>query len=87
MRRADGPRPWVATRGVVYTVFEEGSGTLLGVHVLGPSATEVIALAVMAMQNGLDLDRLKRTVLPHLTFAEGFFEGVRAADQGAIHLA
>ncbi|MGD8387404.1 MAG: FAD-dependent oxidoreductase [Desulfobacteraceae bacterium] len=72
--------------GVLYAVFEEKSGALLGAHVLGPCATEVIGLAVMAIQNGLDLDHLKRTVLPHLTFSEVFFEAARSADREAIHL-
>jgi hypothetical protein len=40
----------------------------------------------MAIQNGLDLDHLKRTVLPHLTFSEVFFEAARSADREAIHL-
>ena len=57
-----------------------------GVQIIRPRATELISLGVMAMQNGLDIDKIKKTVLPHLTFSESFFEAALATSGEAIHL-
>ena len=39
----------------------------------------------MAMKHGIDIDGIKRTVLPHLTFSESFFEAALATSGEAIH--
>jgi hypothetical protein len=53
---------------------------------MGPAACEVIALGVAAIRNGLTMDDLSKTVLPHLTASESFFEAARATKGEAIHL-
>jgi len=45
---------------------------ILGVHLLGNPASEIISLAVMAIENNLTLERWKRTVFPHPTVGEVF---------------
>lgn len=72
--------------GLILLVADAPSGVILGVHIMGPHATELIALGVMVMQNGVTIDRIKKTVLPHMTFAESFFEAALAASGEAIHL-
>ena len=71
--------------GLILMVSEAGTGAVLGVHIMGPRATELISLGVMAMQNGIDIDGIKKTVLPHLTFSESFFEAALATSGEAIH--
>ena len=71
--------------GLILIVSEAETGAVLGVHIMGPRATELISLGVMAIQNGLDIDRIKKTVLPHLTFSESFFEAALATSGEAIH--
>jgi dihydrolipoamide dehydrogenase len=71
--------------GLILIVSETETGAVLGVHVMGPRATEVISLGVTAMKNGIDIDRIKKTVLPHLTFSESFFEAAMATSGEAIH--
>ena len=56
-----------------------------GVQIIRPRATELISLGVMAMQNGVDIHKIKKTVLPHLTFSESFFEAALATSGEAIH--
>lgn len=41
------------TEGLVKVVAEEGSGRLLGVHILGPEAEDLIHIAAVAMRGGL----------------------------------
>ncbi len=47
---------------------------LLGAHVLGNPASEIITLAAMAMEAGLTVDQWKRVVFPHPTVGEIFRE-------------
>lgn len=72
--------------GLVLIVSDEDTGNVLGVHILGPRATELVSLGVLAMKNGLTVEDLKKTVLPHLTFSESFFEAALASSGEAIHM-
>jgi dihydrolipoamide dehydrogenase len=73
-------------QGLILLVADAPTGAILGVHIIGAHATELIALGVMAMQNGVTLDRIKKTVLPHMTFSESFFEAALATSGEAVHL-
>lgn len=71
--------------GLIFIVSDAENGAVLGVHIMGPRATELISLGVMTMKNGIDIDGIKKTVLPHLTFSESFFEAALATSGEAIH--
>jgi len=71
--------------GLILIVSDAENGAVLGVHIMGPRATELISLGVMTMKNGIDIDGIKKTVLPHLTFSESFFEAALATSGEAIH--
>ena len=71
--------------GLILIVSDAETGAVLGVHIMGPRATELISLGVMAMKNGIGVDGIKKTVLPHLTFSESFFEAAMATSGEAIH--
>ena len=73
-------------KGLVRMYSEPGTGKILGVHIMGPGATEMIALAGQAMTGGLKIDQLKKTVYPHPSLSETFFEAALATDGEAIHL-
>jgi len=64
--------------GFVLIPVDEESGKVLGMHILGPSATELISLGVLAIQNGLTIEDLRRTVLPHMTLSESVYEAAAA---------
>jgi len=49
-------------------------GSVLGAHLLGNPASELITLAAMAIQMGLKADEWKRVVFPHPTVSEIFKE-------------
>ena len=71
--------------GVVLTVSDADTGRVLGMHILGPSATELISLGALAVRNGLTVGDLKQTVLPHMTLSEAVFESAAATDGEAVH--
>ena len=74
------------TQGLAKIVSDSKTGNVLGVHIIGPQATEIISLASMAMQNGMDISGIKKTVFPHPTLAETFYEAALATDNEAIHM-
>lgn len=73
-------------RGLVLIVSDAKSKEILGVHMMGPQATELISLATVAMENGIHMDGIKKSVFAHPTLAETFFEAALATDGEAIHL-
>lgn len=75
-----------AREGYIKVLAEEGSGRLIGVAILAPEASEMIAEATLAVQLGIDADSIARTIHAHPTLSEGFHEAVLALDDAAIHI-
>jgi len=74
------------TEGLVKVVADATSGRMLGVHIIGPRATDLIAEATLAVQNGLTLDQLDLTMHAHPTLPEAIMEAALAAQGRAIHI-
>ncbi|HJH58581.1 MAG TPA: dihydrolipoyl dehydrogenase [Bacteroidetes bacterium] len=72
--------------GFVKVIFDQKTDRLLGAHIIGENATEMIAEAVVARKGGLTAMQLLRAVHPHPTMSEGFYEAVAAAYGEAINL-
>ena len=72
--------------GEVIIVSDSQTGEVLGVHMMGPQVTELISLATLAMQNGINVAGIKKTVFPHPGLSEAFFEAALATDGEAIHM-
>ena len=62
------------TEGLVKLVFDETSGRLLGAHVLGPSAEDLIHVAAVAMRAGLTRDGLTGMHYVYPTLAGSVFD-------------
>src|SRR5437660_8956822 len=75
------------SEGFVKVVADAPSGRLLGVHIIGPRATDLIAEATLAVQNGITLDQLDLTIHAHPTLPESIMEAALAAQGRAIHIA
>src|SRR5437867_6599155 len=56
-------------------------------HVIGPRATDLIAEAALAVQNGLTLEQIDLTIHAHPTLPESLMEAALAAQGRAIHVA
>jgi mercuric reductase len=79
----DVPRAVVArnTRGLIKLVAEEGTGRLLGAHVLASEAGDVVQEATLAIRFGLTIQDLIDTFHPYLTMAEGLKLAALAFDR------
>ncbi len=73
------------TAGLVKVITAEEDDELLGVHIVGPVAGELIAEAVLAMEFSASGEDLQRTVHAHPTLAEALHEAALAADNRALH--
>jgi dihydrolipoamide dehydrogenase len=71
--------------GMVKIVGDARYGELLGAHVVGVRATEMIAELVVAKELEGGFEEVARTVHPHPTFSEAVMEGARAAAGWVIH--
>jgi dihydrolipoamide dehydrogenase len=71
--------------GFVKIVADAKSGGILGIHVIGPKATELVAAGVAILAGRLTLDALANTMFPHPTLNEAFPEAARAAYGRAIN--
>ncbi len=74
------------SEGFVKVLADAPSGRLLGVHIIGPRATDLIAEATLAVQNGLTLEQLDLTIHAHPTLPESIMEAALAAQGRAIHI-
>ncbi len=74
------------TDGIVKTIFDTGTGRLIGAHMCGAEVTELIQGFVIAMECGATQNDLMRTVFPHPTLSEMMHESSLAAAGRAIHI-
>ncbi len=74
------------TDGLVKVIADKKSGRLIGMHILGPNASEIIAEGVVAIQNNLTLESLVRTPHAHPTLSEAILEAAENALGKSIHL-
>jgi len=66
------------TEGLVKLIAQRKTDRLLGAHIIGPRAAEMIAEAVLAVEFGASLEDLAGTVHGHPTFAEALMEAAMA---------
>ncbi len=69
------------TRGFIKLVADESTNRLLGAHILGAEAGEVIQTATLAIKFGLKVDDLSDTLFPYLTQVEGLKLAALAFDK------
>jgi dihydrolipoamide dehydrogenase len=74
-----------APEGFVKLLSHGTSDRLLGVHILGARAADMIAECVLAMEFGASAEDLARTVHGHPTFAEALQEAALAMGECGIY--
>jgi dihydrolipoamide dehydrogenase len=72
------------TAGFVKLIAAQSDDEILGVHIIGPLAGELIAEAVLAMEYSASSEDLQRTMHAHPTLSEALHEAALAADKRAI---
>jgi dihydrolipoamide dehydrogenase len=74
------------TEGFVKIVADKKYDEVLGVHMIGPRSTELVAEAVLALRLECTVEELIRTIHAHPTFSEAVGEAAHATHGAAIHM-
>lgn len=72
--------------GMVKVIGDAQTDTILGVHIIGPNASELISEAVIAMEFDGSCEDMARTIHAHPTLAEALHEAALAVDKRTIHI-
>jgi len=75
------------TEGMVKVIACVDTDRILGCHIVGPSAADLVQQVVIAMEFGSSAEDLALTVFGHPTLSEALHEAVLAVDGHAIHIA
>lgn len=67
-------------------IVTDGEGRLLGAHIFGADATELIHELALAAQNGVNVRYIATMVHAHPTMSEGIMEAARGFDNWIIHM-
>jgi dihydrolipoamide dehydrogenase len=90
-----GKFPWVGigravaaghTDGFIKVIRDKKYSEILGAHIVGPHATELIAEFVIGRHLESTVEELEKAMHPHPTLSEGVAEGAMAALGRAIHI-
>jgi dihydrolipoamide dehydrogenase len=73
--------------GMVKMIADAESDRILGCHIVGPSAADLVQQVVIAMEFGASAEDLGLTVFGHPTLSEAVHEAALAVDGHAIHVA
>ena len=74
------------TEGFVKLVAEAEYDQVLGVHIIGPRATELVGEAATALRLESTVEEFVRTIHAHPTMSEAIGEAAHAVHGGAIHI-
>ncbi len=71
--------------GLFKVIADAATGTLLGAHIVGAHAADLIHEAALAMETGATVSQIAHMIHAHPTLAEGFVEAVEDVEGCAIH--
>ncbi len=74
------------TEGLTKVISDADSGIVLGVHIIGPHASDLIAEGALAVESASHIDDLTLTIHAHPTLSEGVEEAAEAVENKAIHI-
>jgi dihydrolipoamide dehydrogenase len=80
-------RAMEAPAGFAKVIAAKDDDEILGVHIIGPMAGELIAEAVLALEYSASTEDLQRTIHAHPTLSEAVHEAALNADKRAIDIA
>ena len=74
------------TEGFVKILADETTDEVLGVHMVGPEVTELVAEAALAIEMGATAEDIARTIHAHPTLPEAVMEAAEAVHTMAVHI-
>ncbi|MEW6214349.1 MAG: dihydrolipoyl dehydrogenase [Nitrospirota bacterium] len=72
--------------GFIKIIADGDSDRILGAHIIGPHASDLIHEAALAIKNGLKIKDIAETIHAHPTLAEGIMEAAEDVHGKAIHV-
>lgn len=72
--------------GFVKVIADNRYGEVLGVHIIGPSAAEIITQASLIMEMEITVDEVIKTIYGHPTYSEALFEAFADILDEAVHI-
>jgi dihydrolipoamide dehydrogenase len=83
---ANGKSLIMGSQGLIKLVADKQYGEILGVQIIGPHATDLIAECALAVGMEATIDEIAATIHAHPTVSEAVREAALAADRRAIHI-
>ncbi|MBC7467674.1 MAG: dihydrolipoyl dehydrogenase [Bdellovibrio sp.] len=74
------------TDGFIKMIADKKTHVVLGIHIVGPEASNLISEAVLAIEMGARLEDIALSIHPHPTLGETMMEAAEAALGHAIHI-
>jgi dihydrolipoamide dehydrogenase len=74
-----------ATQGFVKSIARKDNGILVGMHIMGPSATELIAQGAIMISSNMIADSVEDIVFAHPTLSEAIMESLEDLRDRSIH--
>lgn len=74
------------TEGFVKIVADKSTRRVLGVHIVGPEASDLISEGALALEMGAHLEDIAHTIHPHPTLSESLMEAAQQALGEAVHV-
>ena len=71
--------------GLFKIISEEGTDKILGAHIIGAHASDLIHEIAVAMEKGLAVKDIAHTIHAHPTLAEGIMEAAEDVHDAAVH--
>jgi len=76
----------IETEGFVKMIADAKTNVILGIHIVGPEASNLISEAVLAIEMGARLEDIALSIHPHPTLGETIMEAAEATLGHAIHI-
>ena len=74
------------TEGLVKILMDTNTKKILGAHIIGPEASNLIHELVVAMENGLTVDKVTKSIHAHPTYSEVVLEALEDCLGDAVHV-
>ncbi|MFN4226607.1 MAG: dihydrolipoyl dehydrogenase [Candidatus Ratteibacteria bacterium] len=72
--------------GFVKVIEEKNTERVIGMHIIGKGATELVSFATLAIKSGLKTKELEKILYCHPTYAESIMEAINDLNKKSIHL-
>jgi len=74
------------TDGFVKVISNSDTDEIVGIHIIGELATELVSFSTLTISNGLKIKDVEKIFYCHPTFSEGIMEGIMDLKRKSVHL-